>query len=152
MNKVNIFGSSLSDLIAEVQNCIPDFITLAISPLEEDSVEPFYMRINEIYIPLEYEAPCEKVNDFIDFLHHHVRYKSGSGSFGKPTVFSVRDYFKINSEILYEILRNLGEAPAIMFISKNEWFVDVVDSGFFHPIKKITASEFIDYLLELDDD
>lgn len=148
MNNLNVFGASLSDLIKLVQSSIPDFITLAVSPLEESAIEPFYMKINDIYVPLDYHAPSEKVNDLIDFLHNYVRYKNGVGSFGKPTAFGVKNYFRIEPEILYEILRNLAGTPGILFISKNEWYIDVVDSGVFYPLRGTSASEFVDYLNE----
>lgn len=104
------------------------------------------MKINNIYVPLDYEPSTSKINDLIDLLHNYSEYKSGDGFFQKPIAFTNKNYFNVHEDWLYEISRNLGQTPVILFISKNEWFVDVSGSGPFYPLKKVPASEFVDYL------
>lgn len=135
----------LTDIISLVQREIPHFLTITVGGSHFDS-EWLHMKINNIYVPLDYEPSTSKINDLIDLLHNYSEYKSGDGFFQKPIVFTNKYYFNVHEDWLYEISRNLGQTPVILFISKNEWFVDVSGSGPFYPLKKVPASEFVDYL------
>lgn len=135
----------LTDLILAVQSELPKFLTLTIGGHYYDN-ECLHIKINDIYVPLDNEEPLTKINDLIDLLHNYSEYKSGDAFFQKPKAFSHKDYFKMNVDWLYEISSNLGQTPVVLFISKNEWYVDVMGSGFFYPLRNVTASEFIDYL------
>jgi hypothetical protein len=70
--------------------------------------------------------------------------------FRPATAFTVRDYFNLDPIVLHEILSNLADTPVAIFIAKREWYVDVQNSGFFHPLKGITAAEFLDYIRDID--
>lgn len=142
----------LSDLIKEVQMALPDWLTLTVSSIEgTEGSEHFHMKINSIFIPLDYYEPAEKVNDLIDQLHSYVLYKSGTTIFEPARAFTVKDYFRLDSIVLHEILSNLAYAPVSMFISKYEWFVDVENNGFFYPLKGVSAAEFLDYIREVNE-
>lgn len=135
----------LTDLIACVQRELPHFLTLTVGGNQLES-EILHMKIGSLYVPLDGEAPTSKINDLIDLLHNYSEFKSGDGIFPTPIAFSNRDYVKIHEDWLYEISRNIGHTPIILFISKSEWFADISGSGAFYPMKRVTASEFIDYL------
>ena len=139
----------LTDLIAVVQRELPDFLTITIGGSYFDS-ECFHIKINNIYVPLDdEEKPASKINDLIDLLHNYTTYKPGDGIFQKPKAFTNKNYFKVHEDWLHEIASNLGQTPVILFISKNDWHVDVSGTGPFYPLKKVPASEFIDYLERL---
>jgi len=137
----------LTDLIGKIQSTLPDFLLIAVSSADgTPDGENFHVRINDIFVPLDYENPAEKINDLIDLLHSRVVYSSGDAYFEPPKAFVNRDYAKFTGEDLQEILSNLAEAPVALFISKTDWYVDVMGSGAFYPLKKVTASEFINYI------
>ncbi len=136
----------LTDLIAVVQRELPDFLTLTVGGHHREQ-EWLHIKINNIYVPLDYDdEPTEKINDLMDVLHNFTNYKSGDGIFEKAKAFTNKNYFKVHLDLLAEISSNLGQTPVILFISKSEWYVDVSGSGPFYPLKKVPASEFIDYL------
>ena len=136
----------LTSLIKEVQLTLPDWLTLTVSSTEYSTGEHFHIKLNEIYIPIDYFKPADKVNDLIDHLHNFVRYENGSVYFPVAKAFSVKDYFKLDPFVLHDILNNLADTPAAIFISKREWYVDVLNSGFFYPLKNVPAAEFLDYI------
>ncbi len=137
----------LTDLIAKVQSTLPNFLTIAISSADgTPDGENFHVRINDIFVPLEYENPAEKINDLIDLLHSRVVYSTGDAYFKAPKAFANKDYAKFTSEDLQEILSNLADAPIALFITKTDWYVDVLGSGAFYPLKRVSASEFINYI------
>lgn len=137
----------LTDLIAKVQSTLPNFLTISISSADgTPDGENFHVRINDIFVPLEYENPAEKINDLIDLLHSRVIYSTGDAYFKAPTAFANKDYAKFTSEDLQEILSNLADAPIALFITKTDWYVDVLGSGAFYPLKRVSASEFINYI------
>ncbi len=138
----------LTDLITVVQRELPDFLTLTVGGNYFDS-ECFHVKINDIYVPLDGEEPATKINDLIDLLHNYSTYQPGDGTFQKPRAFTNKNYFKVHEDWLFEISSNLGQTPVILFISKNDWFVDVSGTGPFYPLRKVPASEFIDYLERL---
>lgn len=135
----------LTDLILAVQSQIPKFLTLTIGGNSFDC-DCLHIKINDSFIPLDGEDPLSKINDLIDLLHNYSDYKTGDAYFPKAKAFTNKDYFKIDVDWLYEISRNIGQTPVVLFISKSEWYVDVMGSGLFYPLRKVTASEFIDYL------
>ena len=140
----------LSDLIKEVQLALPDWLTLTVSSIEgSDDSEHFHIKLNEIFIPLDFYEPVEKVNDLIDHLHSYVRYESGTYIFEAAKAFTVKDYFKLDAFVLHEILSNLAQTPVAIFISRHEWFVDVLNSGYFYPLNNVSAAEFLDYINEI---
>lgn len=66
--------NGLSDLIKEVQLALPDWLTLTVSSIEgTEGSEHFHIMLNDIFIPLDYYEPANKVNDLIDHLHSYVR-------------------------------------------------------------------------------
>jgi len=140
----------LSDLISEVQLSLPDWLTLTVSSTEGmvGSVH-FHIKLNEIFIPLDYYEPVEKVNDLIDNLHSYVRHQSGTYGFEAAKAFTIKDYFKLDAFVLHEILSNLAQTPVTIFISRSEWFVDVMNSGYFFPLNNVSAAELLDYINEL---
>jgi hypothetical protein len=140
----------LSDLIRQVQYALPDWLTITISSIEgTEGSEHFHIKLNEIFIPLDYSEPSTKVNDLIDHLHCYVRYESGATVFDPAKAFTNKDYFKLEPFVLHEILSNLADTPVTIFISKSEWFVDILNCGFFYPLKNVSASEFLDYINDL---
>jgi len=138
----------LTDLITVVQRELPDFLTLTVGGNYFDS-ECFHVKINDIYVPLDGEEPATKINDLIDLLHNYSTYQPGDGIFQKPKAFTNKNYFKVHEDWLFEISSNLGQTPVILFITKTDWFVDVSGTGPFYPLRKVPASEFIDYLERL---
>ena len=139
----------LTALIGKVQSELPDFVLLAISSTGgTPGGENFHIFINDIFVPLDFENPSEKINDLIDLLHSRVIYGAGDAYFNPPKAFTNRDYAKFSSDDLQEILSNLADTPIVLFISKNDWYVDVMGTGVFYPLKSVSASEFIDYIDE----
>ena len=137
----------LTALIEKVQSELPDFLLIAISSADgTPGGENFHIFINDIFVPLDFENPSEKINDLIDLLHSRVIYGAGDAYFKAPTAFRNRDYAKFSGEDLQEILSNLANAPIELFISKNDWYADVMGTGVFYPLKNVSASEFIDYI------
>ena len=54
----------LTDLIGKVQSTLPDFLLIAVSSADgTPDGENFHVRINDIFVPLDYENPAEKIND-----------------------------------------------------------------------------------------
>ena len=140
----------LTDLIAVVQRELPDFLTLTVCGNAYEQ-EWLHVKINNIYVPLDYDdEPTAKINDLMDVLHNYTNYTFGDGIFKKAKAFTNKNYFKVHLDLLAEISRNIGQTPVILFISKSEWYVDVPGSGPFYPLKKVLASEFINYLNRLD--
>jgi len=137
---------SLSGLIATVQQNLPDWMIISISSIEFSDGEHFHLKINDIFVPLNYDNPSEKLNDLIDHLHCYARYEVGSTIFDAATAFSHRDYINIKAELFHEILSNLADIPVAIFISKNYWYVDVSGSGSFFPLNATSASDFLDYV------
>ena len=140
-----LFG--LSGLIREVQLALPDWLTLTVSSIEgtEDG-ECFHIKLNGIFIPLDYYDPSKKINALIDHLHSYVRYESGAAIFDAAKPFTVKDHFKLDAYVLHEILSNLANNPVVIFISKQEWYVDILDSGLFCPLNHVSAAELLDYI------
>jgi hypothetical protein len=148
----DIFELGLTNQINEVQKALPDWLTLTVSSISYfDEMEHFHIKLNDIFIPLDYYQPAKKINDLIDTLQNYVRYTGGDFQFYPIQAFTSKDYFELNAAILHEIVTNLGEAPLAIFISKHEWYVDLYQNGFFYPLPHVSASEFLDYISDTHD-
>ncbi len=135
--------TSLTDLIEQVQLGLPEFITITISSDEE----PFHMKLENCFFPLEYADPKSKIVKMISILGETTRYETGT-CFLPPARAFDNDSHELSTAVLHEILSNLEDAPVVLFITKTEWYVDVLDTGPFYPIDNVEAAEFIDYVYD----
>jgi len=59
----------LFDLIKEVQMALPDWLTLTVSSIEGiEGSEYFHMKVNSIFILLDYYEPAEKVTKLLSAI------------------------------------------------------------------------------------
>ena len=135
--------TSLTDLIEQVQLGLPEFITITISSDEE----PFHMKLENCFFPLEYADPKSKIVEIVSILGKITRYETGTCSF-PPAHALDNELTELSTPDLHEILSNLGDAPVVLFITKTEWYVDALDTGPFYPIDNVEAAEFIDYVYD----
>lgn len=137
---------SLSTAIDIVQKALPFWLILSVHALDDENSEPFHLKLNNAFIPLDYNEPSEAINDLIDLLHHHAEYDPQSAAFSKPRAFSTKDYVKLDASILQEIEANLRSIRATIFISNKEWYAELPFSGPVYPLKNAVASEFFAFL------
>ena len=137
----------LSGLIYKVQSAMPDWLVVTIgSSSNDEGRHNFHMKLNDLFIPLDHEDPCSTVNDLIDHMHHFAFYEPSIADVSISRAFKVSDYFHLEPLIFYEILNNIGYIPVLIYITKKSWYVSVHESGFFYPLRHVSASEFLDYI------
>lgn len=136
--------TSLTDLIEQVQLALPEFITITICADEE----PFHLQLGGCFFPLEYADPKLKIDKIISILGESIQYETGTCSFPRARAIRDGESLQLSTTALHEILSNLGDAPVVLFITKREWYVDVLDTGPFYPIPNVAAADFIDCIYD----
>jgi len=137
----------LTSLIEQVQKALPDWLTLTVSSADDE--DNFHIKLNNIFIPLDFSEPEKKINGLIDTLQTYVRCADGDTLFYPIQAFTPNDYFRLDAIVLHEILWNLGSAPVAIFISKDDWYVHVYEHGIFYPLPHVSPAEFIDYINDI---
>ena len=136
----------LSQLISEVQAALPEYFSVAIRHVTAG--EPFFFRVGDAFLPLNYDPPNEFVRELHEILGSSMRFDESKSDFVPNKECYEAGMPIIREESLHEIANNLAESPLVLFIERKCWYVHIYEHGYFFPLDQNKAAEFIDYCIE----